>query len=74
MTPELGVSAAKTKELRGKLDKLGFTTGLIVVEAFDMKLWLAARNMPERRRARSAAHRSRELGRRRKARHHGRGI
>jgi large subunit ribosomal protein L4 len=46
VTPELGVSAAKTKELRGTLDKLGFTTGLIVVEAFDMKLWLAARNMP----------------------------
>jgi large subunit ribosomal protein L4 len=46
VTPELGVSAAKTKELRGKLDELGFTTGLIVVEAFDMKLWLAARNMP----------------------------
>ena len=46
VTPELAVSAAKTKELRGKLDKLGFTAGLIVVEAFDMKLWLAARNLP----------------------------
>jgi large subunit ribosomal protein L4 len=46
VTPELTVSAAKTKELRGKLDKLGFTTGLIVVEAFDMNLWLAARNLP----------------------------
>jgi large subunit ribosomal protein L4 len=46
VTPELAVSAAKTKELRGKLDKLGFTTGLIVVEAFDMNLWLAARNLP----------------------------
>jgi large subunit ribosomal protein L4 len=45
VTPELGVSAAKTKELRGKLEKLGFTTGLVVVEAFDMKLWLAARNL-----------------------------
>jgi large subunit ribosomal protein L4 len=43
---ELGLSAAKTKELREKLDKLQFTTGLIIVEAFDMKLWLAARNLP----------------------------
>jgi large subunit ribosomal protein L4 len=43
---ELGLAAAKTKELREKLAKLQFTTGLIVVEAFDMKLWLAARNMP----------------------------
>jgi large subunit ribosomal protein L4 len=47
VTPEFGVSEAKTKELRGKLEKLEFTTGLIVVEAFDMKLWLAARNMPK---------------------------
>jgi len=46
VTPELGVSAPKTKELRGKLEQLDFAKGLIVVEAFDMKLWLAARNMP----------------------------
>jgi large subunit ribosomal protein L4 len=46
VTPELGVSEAKTKELRGKLEKLGFTKGLVIVEAFDMKLWLAARNLP----------------------------
>jgi large subunit ribosomal protein L4 len=46
VTPELALSAAKTKELKGKLDKLEFTSGLIIVEAFDMKLWLAARNMP----------------------------
>jgi large subunit ribosomal protein L4 len=46
VTSELAVTAAKTKELRGKLEKLGFTTGLVVVEAFDMKLWLAARNLP----------------------------
>ena len=45
VTSELGVSAAKTKELRGKLEKLGFTKGLVIVEAFDMKLWLAARNL-----------------------------
>jgi large subunit ribosomal protein L4 len=45
VTPELTLSAAKTKELRGKLEKLKFVKGLIVVEAFDMKLWLAARNL-----------------------------
>jgi large subunit ribosomal protein L4 len=43
---ELELSAAKTKELRERLEKLEFTTGLIIVEAFDMKLWLAARNLP----------------------------
>ena len=46
VTSELQVSAAKTKELRGKLEKLGFTKGLVIVEAFDVKLWLAARNLP----------------------------
>ena len=46
VTPELGLTAAKTKELKGHLDKLGFAGGLVIVEAFDMKLWLAARNMP----------------------------
>jgi large subunit ribosomal protein L4 len=46
VTPELGLSAAKTKELRGKLAELEFAAGLIIVEAFDMKLWLAARNLP----------------------------
>ena len=46
VTPELGLSAAKTKELRGKLENLGFAKGLVIVEAFDMKLWLAARNLP----------------------------
>jgi large subunit ribosomal protein L4 len=46
VTPELAVSAPKTKELRGKFEKLGFTTGLVVVEAFDKNLWLAARNLP----------------------------
>jgi len=44
--PELAVSAPKTKELRGQFEKLGFTKGLVVVEAFDMNLWLAARNLP----------------------------
>jgi large subunit ribosomal protein L4 len=43
---EFGVSAAKTKELRGKLEQLGVQRGIVVVEAFDMNLWLAARNLP----------------------------
>ena len=43
---ELGVSAAKTKELRGKLEGLGFAGGLVIVDAFDRNLWLAARNLP----------------------------
>jgi large subunit ribosomal protein L4 len=46
VTPEFALSAAKTKELKGKLDTLGFARGLVIVEAFDMKLWLAARNLP----------------------------
>jgi large subunit ribosomal protein L4 len=46
VTPEFALSAAKTKELKSKLDTLGFARGLVIVEAFDMKLWLAARNLP----------------------------
>ena len=46
VVPELALTAAKTKELKGKLDPLGFEAGLVIVEAFDMKLWLAARNLP----------------------------
>ena len=46
VTQDFGVSAAKTKELKGKLDELGFATGLIIVEAFERNLWLAARNLP----------------------------
>jgi large subunit ribosomal protein L4 len=46
VTPDLELSAPKTKELKGKLDKLEFAKGLIIVEAFDMKVWLAARNLP----------------------------
>src|SRR5262245_26024477 len=45
VTPELSLSAPKAKELRGQLANLELKTGLIVVEAFDMKLWLAARNL-----------------------------
>jgi len=43
---EFGVSAPKTKELRLKLKEIGADNVLIVVEGFDEKLWLAARNLP----------------------------
>jgi large subunit ribosomal protein L4 len=46
VTAELGLGAPKTKDLRAKLDGVGFKTGLVIVEAFDMNLWLAARNLP----------------------------
>jgi len=46
LTQELGVSAPKTKELKSKLAALGVVTGLLIVEAFDENLWLAARNLP----------------------------
>jgi large subunit ribosomal protein L4 len=46
VTEEFGVSAAKTKELKGKFAELGFVTGLIIVDTFEPKLWLAARNLP----------------------------
>jgi large subunit ribosomal protein L4 len=42
-----GVSAPKTKELKAKLAELGVgQSALIVVQAFDANLWLAARNLP----------------------------
>jgi len=43
---ELGVSAPKTKQLKTRLDALGLGSVLIVVEAFALELWLAARNLP----------------------------
>lgn len=46
LVAELTVSAPKTKELRAKLHELGIERGLLLVEAFDEKLWLAARNLP----------------------------
>jgi large subunit ribosomal protein L4 len=46
VTQEFAVSAPKTKELKVKLNALGFDAGLVVVDAFDMNLWLAARNLP----------------------------
>jgi len=47
VTEEFGVSAPKTKELRLKLRELDSENVLIVVEGFDEKLWLAARNLPQ---------------------------
>jgi large subunit ribosomal protein L4 len=47
LTGEFGVSAPRTKEVRGKLADLGVERGLIVVEAFDENLWLATRNLPD---------------------------
>jgi large subunit ribosomal protein L4 len=46
VTDEFGVTAPKTKELRLKLKDLETENVLIVVEGFDDKLWLAARNLP----------------------------
>lgn len=40
------VEAAKTKDLIGKLKDLGVDTGLVISEAPDINLFLAARNVP----------------------------
>src|SRR6201995_1306169 len=42
----IDLSAPKTKLLVGKLAELGASRALIVVEAYDEKLYLAARNIP----------------------------
>ena len=42
---EFGVSAPKTKELKSKLKELGLENVLIVIEAVDVNLFLAARNL-----------------------------
>lgn len=46
VTDEFTVDAPKTKQLRLKLAEVGSDNVLIVVEGFDEKLWLAARNLP----------------------------
>ena len=46
LTETFAVSAPKTKEFVAKLADFGVTKGLVVVEGFDMNLWLAARNVP----------------------------
>lgn len=45
VTGELMLEAPKTKELAGKLKSLGLDDVLIVNEAFDEKVYLAARNL-----------------------------
>jgi large subunit ribosomal protein L4 len=46
VTEELSMDAPKTKELAGKLKSLGLDNVLIVNEAFDEKVFLSARNLP----------------------------
>ena len=41
-----GVESSKTREVAGKLRQLGLDEALIVIEATDEKLYLAARNLP----------------------------
>lgn len=43
----LDLSAPKTKLLIAKLEELGITRALILVEAYEEKLFLAARNLPQ---------------------------
>lgn len=43
---DLNISEPRTRELKPVLSKLGMSRGLIVAEAFDENLWLAARNLP----------------------------
>jgi len=43
----LAMDAPKTKELAGKLKSLGLDNVLIVNEAFDEKVFLSARNLPD---------------------------
>jgi large subunit ribosomal protein L4 len=46
LVEEISVSAPKTKELLAKLKNLGAENALIVTEAVDENLYLAARNLP----------------------------
>ena len=46
VSDDLNLTEAKTRELRGKLDSLGFKSGLIVTEGLDVNLFLSARNLP----------------------------
>ncbi len=46
ITDSITMDAPKTKELAGKLKKLGLDNVLIVNEAFDEKVFLSARNLP----------------------------
>lgn len=46
VSDELSLAEVKTKELKNKLDGLGFKSGLIVTEGLDVNLFLSARNLP----------------------------
>jgi large subunit ribosomal protein L4 len=46
LVDEISVTAPKTKELVARLEDWGVRDVLIVVEAFALNLWLAARNVP----------------------------
>lgn len=46
LVEEISVSAPKTKELLTKLNGLGISNALIVTDAVDENLYLAARNLP----------------------------
>jgi large subunit ribosomal protein L4 len=46
ITESFGVSEPKTRELAGKLKELGLSNVLIVTDAADDNLYLAARNLP----------------------------
>ena len=46
ITDSITMEAPKTRELAGKLKKLGLDNVLIVNEAFDEKVFLSARNLP----------------------------
>ncbi len=46
LVDELAVPAPKTKELVRKLDSIGVSRALLVVEGFSESLWLSARNLP----------------------------
>ena len=47
VTESITMDAPKTKELAGKLKELGLDSVLIVNEAFDEKVFLSARNLPD---------------------------
>ncbi len=47
ITDSITMEAPNTKELAGKLKKLGLDNVLIVNEAFDEKVFLSARNLPD---------------------------
>ena len=47
VTESLAMEAPKTRELAGKLKDLGLNNVLIINEAFDEKVFLSARNLPD---------------------------